>query len=87
MNMWRGIRTARYRGSMPRPSRVEPERQPASLRCWEGTWVAVDGEEVIAAAHNPRELAAKLHEMGPKASKAVARYVPKPSDDIVIGVG
>lgn len=45
-----------------------------------------DGE-VVAAAFHPRELVAKLHEMGPAAANAVARYVPKPTSDIIIGVG
>ena len=67
--------------------RLEPERTPDSLHGFEGRWVAMVGNEVIAAAHNPRELAAMLHEMGPRGKKAVARFVPQPSDVIVIGVG
>jgi hypothetical protein len=67
--------------------RLEPERIPTSLHGFEGRWVAMVGDDVIAAAHNPRELAAMLHEMGPRGKKAVARFVPLPSDVIVIGVG
>lgn len=65
----------------------EPERIPESLARFVGLWVAVLDGDVIAAARNPRELAANLHEMGPGAAKAVARFVPEPSDVIVIGVG
>ena len=57
------------------------------MRGWEGHWVALKDGEVIAAAHNPRELAATLHRMGPEALGPVARFVPPPSDVIVIGVG
>ncbi len=68
--------------------RLEPERLPDSLlRGFEGRWVAMVGDEVVAAAHSPRELVAQLHEMGPRGAKAVTRYVPLPSDVIVIGVG
>lgn len=67
--------------------RLEPERLPDTLRGFEGKWVAVDGDEVIAADHNPRDLVAQLHRMGPAGANAVTRYVPSPSDVIVIGVG
>ena len=77
----------RSRAASTRPSRVEPERQPESLRKWEGHWVALKDGQVVAAAHNPRELAATLHAMGSSAEGAVARFVPVPSDVIVIGVG
>lgn len=69
------------------PARMELERQPDSLREWAGHWVALQDGKVIAAAFHARDLVARLHEMGPNAARAVARYVPKPSDDIVIGVG
>jgi len=65
----------------------KPERLPPSLKGWEGKWVAIKDGEVIAAAHNARELVPKLHELGPEGEGAVARYVPPPSDTIVIGVG
>ena len=67
--------------------KTEPERQPESIKGWEGHWVALKDGEVIAAAWNPRELVVRLHEMGPAAAGAVARFIPLPSSDIVIGVG
>lgn len=63
------------------------ERRPESLAGWEGCWVALRGDEVIAAENTSRELVAKLHEMGPQASDAVVQYVPRRSPEIVIGVG
>lgn len=86
--IWPGMGWSGYRSRVGRPVKSEPERQPDSLLAeWAGHWVALQGGEVIAAAYSPRELAAKLHEMGPNAAKAVARFVPNYSDDIVIGVG
>jgi hypothetical protein len=72
---------------MARARKAQPAKQPDSLKGWEGYWVALLDGEVIEAAHSPRELAAKLHARGPAVAKAVARYVPEPSDVIVIGVG
>lgn len=66
---------------------VEPVRRLADLDRWEGMWVAVKDGKVIAAAHNSRDLVPKLVEMGPAGRGAVAQYVPRPSDTIVVGVG
>lgn len=74
-------------GRRSRPTRYEPRRLPDSARKFEGSWVALDGDEVIAAAHNARELVAKLHEMGPRSRKAITQYIPRPSDVITIGIG
>ncbi len=84
---WRGIRSCVYRIAMPRGPKAHPVPQPEALAEWKGYWVAVLDDQVIAAAHSPRELAAELHSKGPAAAKAVARYVPESSDVIVIGVG
>jgi len=72
---------------MRKPQREEPERRPAALDGWEGYWVALKDGEVIAAAHNSRDLVPQLHELGPKATGAVAQYVPHRSATITIGVG
>lgn len=66
---------------------LEPERRLRDLDRWEGLWVAVKDGKVIAAASNSRELVPKLVEMGPAGQGAVAQYVPRRSDTIVIGVG
>ena len=80
-NVWRSMALAGYGLGMARPSKVEPERRSRSLDGWEGCWVAVRGDDVIAAEHTSRELVAKLHEMGPQASDAVVRYVPHRSPE------
>lgn len=85
---WRVARRAGYRHGMGRrPQRQEPERRPAALDGWEGYWVAVKDGEVIAAAHNSRDLVPELEKLGPKAHGAVAQYVPLRSNTVVIGVG
>lgn len=66
---------------------MEPERRLADLDEWVGLWVAVKDGKVIAAAHSSRELVPKLAEMGPAGRGAVAQFVPRPSDTIVVGVG
>lgn len=85
--LWWVSEDLRYGCGMARPERLAPEPQPADLTRWAGCWVALKNGEVIAAAHNARELVPQLHEMGSSADGAVARYVPRPSDAIVIGVG
>jgi hypothetical protein len=50
-------------------------------------WVAVKDGEVIAAAHNSRDLVPMVREKGPAGQGAVAQFVPQRSDEIVIGVG
>lgn len=86
-HLWRVVLRRNYSTSMGKPGRrgVEP-REPA-LNGWEGYWVAVKDGEVIAAAHNSRDLVPELHKLGNKARGAVAQYVPFPSDEIVVGVG
>lgn len=54
---------------------------------WAGQWVAVKDGEVIAAAHNSRDLVPQVRSLGPKGRGAVAQFVPEPSDVVVIGVG
>jgi len=50
-------------------------------------WVAVKDGEVIAAAHNSRDLVPEVRSKGEKGRGAVAQFVPHRSDDIMIGVG
>jgi hypothetical protein len=49
--------------------------------------VAIKDGEVIAAADNSRDLVATVRSKGPAGAGAVAQYVPRRTDDIVIGVG
>ena len=54
---------------------------------WAGMWVAVKDGEVIAAAHNSRELVPMVRSKGESGRGAVAQFVPQRSDEIMIGVG
>jgi hypothetical protein len=85
--LWRVVRTTRYLHGMGRPRRQEPERRLPALDGWEGYWVAVKDGEIVAAAHSSRDLVRQLVEKGPTYRDAVAQYVPRPSEEIVIGVG
>lgn len=90
VNLWRVVRLSGYRRGMGRrrpPVPVEPERRLADLDRWEGMWIAVKDGEVIAAAYNSRDLVPELHKLGQKGKGAVAQYVPRRDDAIVIGVG
>lgn len=66
---------------------MEPERRLPDLDRWEGLWIAVKDGQVIAAAPTSRELVPELHKLGERGRGAVAQYVPRPSDKIIIGVG
>jgi len=67
--------------------KVEPERRPAGIDHWAGLWVAIKDGKVIAASENSRDLVAMVRSKGPGGEGAVAQYVPKRTDDIMIGVG
>ena len=86
--LWRVTRSPRYlryMGSRREP--MEPERRLPELDRWQGLWVAVKDGEVIAAASTSRELVPELHKLGERGRGAVAQYVPRPTDKIIIGVG
>jgi Family of unknown function (DUF5678) len=67
--------------------KVEPERRPEGIDHWAGLWVAIKDGEVIAAAETSPKLVATVRSMGQSAAGAVAQYVPRRTEDIVIGVG
>lgn len=69
------------------PRTVGPIRRDPELDRWVGMWIAVKDGEVIAAAHNSRELVAMVIEKGAKGAGAVAQFVPERQESIVIGVG
>lgn len=78
-------RSGYSRGMSPR--NVEPIRRDSGLDRWIGMWIAVKDGEVVAAAHNSNELVKMVIEMGPSGTGAVAQFVPRRQDSIVIGVG
>jgi hypothetical protein len=90
---WRVARRNAYHSGMGQRRRtrkpVEPERRLPELDQWQGLWVAVKDDKVIAAAPTSLELVRALHELRPVGAGkgAVAQYVPKPTDQIMIGVG
>jgi hypothetical protein len=91
---WRVARQFAYRHAMGRARAwrtepVEPERRLPELDNWIGLWVAVKDGKVIAAAATSLELVDALHKLRPVGvgTGAVAQYVPRPTGEIMIGVG
>lgn len=88
--LWRVARLRAYRCGMgARRKSMEPERRLPELDNYVGLWVAVKDGKVIAAASTSLELVDALHKLQPVGAGrgAVAQYVPRPTDQIMIGVG
>ncbi len=86
--LWRVVQRSSYLCGMGRRRKpMEPERRLPELDRWEGLWVAVKDGKVIATAHNSRDLVPELERLGAAGRGAVAQYVPRRSETIVIGVG
>lgn len=83
--LWRVICRRTYVHDMARLR--EPEPRPFNADEYVGLWVAVKGGVVVAVAGNSRDLVPALRKLGPSGEGAVAQYVPRPSTEIVIGVG
>jgi hypothetical protein len=68
---------------------MEPERRLPELDQYIGLWVAVKDGKVIAAASTSLELVDALHRLQPVGAGrgAVAQYVPRPTEQIMIGIG
>jgi len=89
---WRVARQLAYlrgMGSVRRTEHMEPERRLPELDKWVGLWVAVKDGKVIATASTSLELVDAIHRLRPVGigKGAVAQYVPRPTDEIMIGVG
>jgi hypothetical protein len=88
--LWRVARQSPYRrGMRSRREPMEPERRLPELDRYVGLWVAVKDGKVVAAASTSLELVDALHKLRPVGAGrgAVAQYVPRPSEQIMIGVG
>lgn len=88
--VWRVAGHPTYRcGMSARRKPMEPERRLPELDQFVGLWVAVKDGKVIAAASTSLELVDALAKMRPVGAGrgAVAQYVPRPTDQIMIGVG
>ena len=71
----------------PQPGQVPPVKQPVGIERYEGLWVAILDDDVIAYAPTSRELATKLKGMGPRGQEATVRFVKPPVAGYVVGVG
>lgn len=83
--------TSAYRRLMAiarRPDRrLPPAEAPIGLEMYEGLWVAVKNERVVAAAGSTRELVYALAKIGPSAEGATMQRVPKPENGLLVGLG
>lgn len=81
----------RYRGRMRSgqvAGHVAALPRPSSLDQYEGLWVALVGDQVVAAANSSHALAMDLHKMDHrKRAKAVVEYVRPTGDSYIVGVG
>lgn len=70
------------------PHRVAPVPRPEGLDRFEGLWVAVLDDEVVAAEATSHSLALKLHDMDhTKRRRVVVEYVRPKSESYIVGVG
>jgi hypothetical protein len=68
--------------------RVDPIPRPRTLDTYDGLWVAVDGDDVIAAAETSHALALQLHSMDHRVTaRAVVEFVRPAGDAYIVGVG
>lgn len=75
-------------GQPPSVRRVVPVPRPRDLDRFDGMWVAVVENEVVAAEFTSHQLALKLHDMDHRRrSRAVIEFVRPSSDAYIVGVG
>lgn len=67
--------------------RLPPVRRPAELDQYEGLWVAVKDDKVVAVAGTSVELVPAVKDLGDAGRGAVAKFIPHRTEQIVIGVG
>lgn len=84
-SLWKGL-LARLRN--PKVSR-DPVVSPASLRGFEGRWVAVKDGEVVAAAETMDQLIMALRDSqrGPEVRNATILRVPGEHEAELVGLG
>jgi hypothetical protein len=63
-------------------------RRPSALDGYEGRWVLLRGDSVIADAATDRQLVQALKRLDPSVRReAVMQYVPEPSKALMVGLG
>lgn len=67
---------------------IRPLPRPGNLDLYEGLWVAVLDDEVVAAERTSHKLALKLHGMDHrKRSRVSVEFVRPASDSYIVGLG
>lgn len=82
---------SRYGRTVAQPAkglRVTPHSRPAALDAYEGLWVAVLDDEVVAAEETSHKLALKLDGMDHrKRNRVVVEFVRPSANSYIVGVG
>jgi len=91
MRRWTRRSSQRYGASMAsataRP-RIRPVPRPRMLDDYDGCWVAVANNKVVAAAETSHQLALQLQALDHRISRAaVVEYVRPSADTYIVGVG
>lgn len=91
VRLWVSNLVRGYRRGVPddhQTRRVAPIPRPAGLDGFAGMWVAVVGDEVVAAEHTSHKLAIKLRGMDHRRRRhATVEYVRPATDSYIVGVG
>ena len=82
---WRSYADSMGSGAQPPGKPLAPLRRPASWSRYEGQWIAVVGDRVVAHGETSRELASHLKVLGPEGREAVMQFVSPPVNGYVIG--
>jgi hypothetical protein len=85
--LWLTGGNGHYREVVAR-GRVAPVPRPSALDAYHGLWVAMIGDEIVAAAETSHDLALQLHSMDHRRrARVVTEFVRPDSDAYIVGVG
>jgi hypothetical protein len=73
------------RGKARKP--LKPLKRPPELDRYQGKWVAVIGQRVVASGATTRALERELERLGNEADEAVVLKVSRPKRAVTVGMG
>lgn len=88
MSAERAQRGGTVRGMASSAARVAPLPRPAALDRYEGLWVAIIDDKVVASGKTSHQLALELEKIDDShRRRAVVEYVQPPADSYVVFAG